>query len=51
MRIIAPTLELHLQKDACLRLTDAAGTILGSRRGTLWITQCGDGADYVLEPG
>jgi hypothetical protein len=51
MRIIAPTLELYLQKDVCLRLTDAAGTTLGSRCGTLWITQCGDGADYVLEPG
>lgn len=51
MRIIAPALELHLQKDACLRLDDAAGTTLGSRCGTLWITQCGDGADYVIEPG
>lgn len=49
--MIAPELKLHLQKDACVRLTDAAGTTLGACSGTLWITQTGDAADYVLEPG
>jgi hypothetical protein len=51
MRIFTPTLELHLHKDACLRLADAAGTTLKSRCGTLWITQCGDGTDHIIEPG
>ena len=42
---------MHLDKDRALRLTDADGTQILLRSGSLWVTQDRDQKDYVLEAG
>jgi len=42
---------MHLCKDRSLRLTDASGTQVVVRSGSLWVTQDRDRNDHVLEAG
>jgi hypothetical protein len=51
MKIDAPVLSLRLSRDAHLRLQDARGLNVRACSGVLWITQTGDGIDYLIEPG
>ena len=44
-------IELHLRKDAILRLPDAAGVEIACSGGTEWITLDDDPRDFVLEAG
>lgn len=45
----APVLALH--SGQLIALDDARGTCIQSRRGTLWVTEEGEHADYILGPG
>ena len=51
MRVITPIAGLHLASGQVARLAGAAGTVVESRRGLVWITQDGDLDDRVLEAG
>lgn len=46
---INPTLKLKARQ--IVRVADLRGARIACRQGTVWITQDGDVADTVLEPG
>ena len=51
MRIAGSILSLSLLTGAHLRLGDAYGVTIRSIKGVLWVTQTGDLADHIVEPG
>ncbi len=51
MRLATDTAVLELQPGQILTLDDAAGISVRARCGTVWITEEGVLADYVLSAG
>lgn len=43
--------ELALARGQVVTLDDAAGRRIFARFGTVWVTEEGDGKDYIVGPG
>jgi len=51
MRLDLDAPVLALQSGQLITLDDARGTCIQSRCGTLWVTEEGEHADFILGPG
>jgi hypothetical protein len=43
--------DIHLNKHEVYRLDGGGQVLVQALKGMLWVTQKGDGQDYILQPG
>jgi hypothetical protein len=43
--------DIHLNAHEVYRLDGRAQVLVQALKGILWVTQKGDGQDYILQPG
>jgi hypothetical protein len=51
VKLLAPEGRVLLQESSTITFQAPSGTMLRVTQGRVWVTQCRDGRDHILQPG